>query len=174
MSPQDTLLILLAAFPLLVLVAALKDAATYTIPNWISLALLAAFVPAAVVGWWAEIPLSVIGVSLAVGVAALLAGMGMFAMGWIGGGDAKLLAATALWLGLPGLAPFLFWTAMAGGALSMFLIAARRYRAAPAGGGGEHWYSRLLTHGEPIPYGLAIAVGALAAFPYGALTTHAL
>jgi prepilin peptidase CpaA len=171
MSPQDTLLILLAAFPLLVLAAAFKDAATYTIPNWISLALVAAFVPAAAVGWWAEIPLSVIGVSMAVGFAALLAGMGMFAMGWIGGGDAKLLAASALWLGWPGLAPFLFWTTVSGGVLAMMLLVARRHGAQFVGSGAPIWLSRLFSREADVPYGVAIAFGALMAFKHGALAT---
>jgi len=35
-------------------------------------------------------PLPVIGLNLAVGLAGLILGMGMFALGWIGGGDAKL------------------------------------------------------------------------------------
>ena len=173
MSPQHLLLLTLIAFPVLVVVAAARDVRSYTIPNWISIALVGAFVPAAAAGLAAGMPAAAIAACAGVGGGALLAGIVLFTLRWIGGGDAKLLAAAALWVGLPGLTPFLFWTAMAGGALSMFLIAARRRRAAPAGG-GEHWYSRLLTHGEPIPYGVAIAVGALAAFPYGAMAQHAL
>ena len=173
MSPQHLLLLTLIAFPVLVLVAAARDVRSYIIPNWISLALVAAFVPAAAAALFAGAPVTTLAASVGVGGGALLAGIVLFTLRWIGGGDAKLLAAAALWVGLPGLAPFLFWTAMAGGALSMFLIAARRYRAQPAGV-GDQWYSRLLTHGEPIPYGLAIAVGALAAFPHSSLVAQAL
>jgi prepilin peptidase CpaA len=171
MSPQDILLILLAAFPLLVLVAAVKDATTYTIPNWISLALLAAFVPAAAAGWFAEVPLSVIGACVGVGFAALLVGMAMFAFGWIGGGDAKLLAACALWLGWSGLAPFLFWTTIAGGVMAAVLLVARRHGAQFVGGGAPMWVARLLDREAAVPYGVAIAFGALMAFRHGALAT---
>jgi len=171
MSPPDVLLILLAAFPLLVLVAAVKDAATYTIPNWISLALLAAFIPAAGVAWLAQVPWSVLAVCVGVGFAALMAGMAMFAFGWIGGGDAKLLAASALWLGLPGLAPFLFWTALAGGGLAMLLLVARYHGVQFLGPNAPSWLVRLFGRKADVPYGVAIAFGALMAFPYGALAT---
>ena len=90
--------LLLLIFPVLVITAALRDVTSYTIPNWISLALAAGFPLAALA---LGLPLSVIGVNLAVGAAALVAGMVMFSLGWIGGGDAKLFAAAGLWLGWP-------------------------------------------------------------------------
>ena len=171
MSPQDILLILLAAFALLVLFAAARDAATYIIPNWISLTLLALFVPAAGLAWVAQVPWSVLAVSAGVGFAALLAGMAMFAFGWIGGGDAKLLAASALWLGLPGLAPFLFWTAIAGGGLAAVLLVCRRHGVQFVGPNAPEWLARLFGAKADVPYGVAIAFGAMMAFPYGALAT---
>ena len=169
MSPQDLLPILLAVFPLLVLVAAVKDATSYTIPNWISLALLAGFVPAAAAAVMAGTPLAVIGLCAAVGAGALVAGVAMFAFGWIGGGDAKLMAASALWLGLGGLAPFLFWTTVAGGLLSAVLLVARRHGAQFVGDAAPAWVLRLLDLKAAVPYGVAIAFGALMAFPHGAL-----
>ena len=171
MSPQDLLLILLLAFPLLVLAAAVTDAATYTIPNWISLALAGAFVPAAAAAWWAEVPLSVIGLCVGLGFAALILGMAMFAFGWIGGGDAKLLAACALWLGWQGLAPFLFWTTVAGGVMAAALLVARRHGAQFVGSNAPTWLGRLFSRQADVPYGVAIAFGALMAFRHGALAT---
>ena len=171
MSAQDVLLVLLFAFPALVLVAAVKDAATYTIPNWISLALIAAFVPTAAVAWQAEVSLTVIGLCLVVGVFALLAGMAMFAFGWIGGGDAKLFAACALWLGWQGLAPFLFWTTISGGVMAAMLLVGRRHFAQLVGDNAPVWLTRLFSRTADVPYGVAIAFGALMAFRYGALAT---
>ena len=171
MSPQDVLLVLLLAFPALVLVAAVKDAASYTIPNWISLALVAAFVPAAAAAWQAEVAPAVIGVCVVVGLLALLAGMAMFAFGWIGGGDAKLFAACALWLGWQGLAPFLFWTTISGGVMAAMLLVARRHGAQFVGSNAPMWLSRLFSRTADVPYGVAIAFGALMAFRYGALAT---
>jgi prepilin peptidase CpaA len=154
--------LLAMVFPALVITAALKDATSYTIPNWISLALIGAFPFAALS---AGLPLQAVGVHLGVGAAALVAGMAMFAFRWIGGGDAKLFAAAALWLGFPAAMTFVVWTGLAGGVLALSLLAMRsmwlrRYAAA-----GPAWLARLAEPGENAPYGLAIAIGALAAFP---------
>jgi prepilin peptidase CpaA len=147
------------AFPALAIVAALRDATTMTIPNWISAALGLLFVPAAL---FAGLPMAALGWALAAGVAALLAGMAMFALGWIGGGDAKLFAACALWLGLAATPVFLLITALAGGALAVLLLGARKFSHALT---GPAWVERLLKPGGDVPYGLAICVGALFAFP---------
>ncbi len=153
---------LLSLLPILAILAALSDLTSYTIPNWISVALAGAFALLAVA---IALPLPVIGVHVVVGLASLLAGMGMFAAGWIGGGDAKLLSACCLWFGWPGGREFLLDTALAGGAFAFFLILARGQLARlylPAQTG---WMGRLTTPGEPAPYGVAIALGALIAFP---------
>jgi prepilin peptidase CpaA len=149
-------------FPVLVIVAALKDATSFTIPNWLNASLVAAFFLAAPV---AGASLGLIGVNLGVAVGGLVAGMAMFALGWIGGGDAKLFAAVSLWLGWPAVISFLAGATLAGGALALLLLAVRTPLArahVPAFGG---WVDRLTTPGEPAPYGVAIACGALAAFP---------
>lgn len=153
-------------FPVLVVTAALRDATSYTIPNWISLALVAAFAPAAFAH---GLPLPQMGLHAAVGAAALFAGMAMFALGWIGGGDAKLFAAAGLWLGWPAVIPFVMVTAIAGGALAVLLLAVRSSILQPLLTTGPAWLGRLATRGENVPYGVAICVGALVAFPQSAL-----
>ena len=157
------LILSVLAFPVLVVTAAARDIASYTIPNWISLALVATFVPAAGVALAAGAPLPDLLLCVGVGAAALVACIVLFTLGWIGGGDAKLIASSALWLGWSALTPFLFWTALSGGIISAVLIIVRR-RPVEAG-----TTPRLLTKGEPVPYGLAIAAGALAAFPQSVL-----
>jgi prepilin peptidase CpaA len=152
---------LLFAFPLLVVIAALKDITTFTIPNWISIALVAAFYPAALA---AGLPLGVIGMCTLVGVGALVVGMAMFAVNWVGGGDAKLLAAVALWLGWPALLPFLLATALAGGALAIILLQMRSAMLKSYMERGPAWVSRLATSPDA-PYGLAIAIGGLITLP---------
>lgn len=159
---------LLMIFPALAIVAALKDVTSYTIPNWISLALIAAFFPTALVSgatWPA------IGLCLAIGVGGLLLGMGMFAAGWIGGGDAKLFAASALWIGWPAAVPFMLATGLAGGALTFGILALRSGWLEPVLAGGPAWLRKLGAQGGDIPYGVAIAAGALATFPQGALAS---
>jgi prepilin peptidase CpaA len=94
----------------------------------------------------------------------LVVAAGMFALGWLGGGDAKLMTAAALWLGLKGLAPFVIFTGLAGGALALALLGLRSAWLRPYTQAGPSWARRLATPGESAPYGVAIAVGALAAF----------
>jgi prepilin peptidase CpaA len=156
---------LLTAFPLLVVAAALTDAASFTIPNRISALLVVTFVPAALA---LGVPLGEMGVHAAVFIAALLVGMGLFAAGWVGGGDAKLLAAASVWLGLQAMPVFLIATALAGGALSVLLMNIRASWLQPYLARGPAWFARLATPGADVPYGVAIAVGALAAFPHSA------
>jgi prepilin peptidase CpaA len=158
--------LLLLVFPALVITAALRDVVSYTIPNWISVALAAAFPVAALAQ---GLPLPTLGLDLAIGVAALAAGMAMFALRWIGGGDAKLFAAAALWLGWPAIMSYLAFTAIAGGALAVGLLGLRSPMLRGYVLSGPAWFSRLAEPGENVPYGVAIAIGALAAFPASAL-----
>lgn len=163
-----------AIFPAMVIVAALRDTTTMTIPNWLCAAGALAFLPVALVS---GMGVGMAGVSLAVGLGALVAGIAMFAAGWIGGGDAKLFAVCGLWLGWQEMAPFVLWTAVAGGALAVSLLWARRL-ATHLPTTGPAWFNRLLTPGGDVPYGIAIALGALATFPESPLiaalhSTHA-
>ncbi|MGH7028114.1 A24 family peptidase [Brevundimonas sp.] len=154
-------LVLLSVLPVLVIVAGLHDLTTMKIPNWLSGLLIVGFFPAALA---LGLPLTTTAVSVGVALAALVVGAGMFALNWIGGGDAKLMAAASLWLGLSGLVPFLLYTALAGGGLCLVLLTARgRLQAYALNAPG--WVSRLMAPKGDIPYGVAIAVGALLAYP---------
>ncbi len=161
MSPEIVKTLVLCTFAGLVIGAAVKDISTFTIPNWISIALTVAFVPAALA---VGVSVPTIGISFAIGLAALVLAVGMFALGWIGGGDAKLMAAAAVWVGLRGIGPYAVYTGLAGGALALALVALRSAWLRPLAEAGPGWARRLATPGESAPYGVAIAVGALAAF----------
>ncbi len=165
--PVAVHLMLVSIFPAALIGAALRDATSYTIPNWLSAALAIAFFPTA---WAIGLSPAIVGQSAALGCAALAGGVAMFAAGWIGGGDAKLLAAASVWLGLPAIAPFLVFTALAGGALACALMVLRGAPLPVAR--GPAWVSRLLKPKGDVPYGVAIAIGALAAFP-SSLVFHA-
>ncbi|MBX3478722.1 MAG: prepilin peptidase [Brevundimonas sp.] len=154
-------LLLLAVMPALVIVAGLRDLTTMTIPNWISGVLIVAFFPAA---FAAGLDLSTMAAHVGVALAALVVGAGMFALRWIGGGDAKLIAAACLWLGVTGSGMFLLWTGLMGGVFCLVLIFARFY-ARPYMVGVQGWLPRLMEPKGDIPYGVAIAAGALMAFP---------
>lgn len=150
------------AFPALVLFAAARDAAAFTIPNSIPLALLAIFPAAA---FAARLPLPAAGLHLAAGAAVLVAGMVMFALRWMGGGDAKLFAAVALWTGWTALPTFLLGAALAGGVLAGALMLLRSSALRTLVLSGPRFLVRLAEPGEGAPYGVAIAAGALWAFP---------
>jgi prepilin peptidase CpaA len=147
----------LAIYVLALVAAGLSDLVRYEIPNALCLALVAGFALFAV-----SLPLAVTAWHVAAGVAVLAAAALCFAFRIFGGGDAKLLAAAALWVGWPNLASFILVTAIAGGILGAILLALRRFApAAPA----ERWYGRLLARGEGVPYGIAIAVAGLMLLP---------
>jgi prepilin peptidase CpaA len=141
--------------------AATYDVLTLTIPNWISLVLIALFPLLALAAGlsWPEI-----GWHAAIGVIALSAGIAAFAFGIVGGGDAKLFAAVALYMGPLAIAPYVLAVAIAGGVLAMLFMVLHAPRI-------EEWTRHLpvLTHivsrGLAIPYGVAIVAGGLIATP---------
>lgn len=159
---MDILILLtLAVMPALTIIAGLKDITSMTIPNWISATLVVGFFPAAFVVGLA--PLTIL-THVGVGVAALLVAMGLFALRIFGGGDAKLMAATCLWMGMAGTGPFVIWTAVIGGLFGLILLLARQH-AQPLVVGAPAWVGALMQPKGDIPYGVAIAAGALMAYP---------
>lgn len=156
--------LLIIVFPAVMVFAGVMDLLTMTIPNRVSIALVAAF---AVVAIWSGAPLDVILIKhVALATAVLAAGIVMFSLGWMGGGDAKLLAAGALWIGYDLLLQFLVLVSLLGGALALIILAYRR--AVPSGAmmaPVPGWAQRLHTHGTGIPYGIAISGAAVAVYP---------
>jgi prepilin peptidase CpaA len=155
-----TLYPLVFVFPFAMAFAAATDLLTMTIPNRLSLGLAAAFLLIAPLAGlsWPDI-LS----HLAAGSLMLLAGILLFSLGWVGGGDGKLLAVASLWLGFEPMVMFLGYVAILGGVLALLILA---YRSSPAGAFPlPNWALRLHEKGEGMPYGIAIAAGALAIYP---------
>lgn len=140
---------------------ACSDARSLRIPNTLSLALLVAFVPTALV---AGLSLEGIAWHLGVAVAVLAVGFALFAFGLFGGGDAKLLAACALWVGYEQIFWFLGAVVLVGGVLSVFVILLRKGL-----GMWPTWLVRsakgLFEQNKAVPYGIAIAAGALIVLP---------
>lgn len=150
--------LLCLAFPLLMIYAAWHDVSTMTIPNWVSIVLAAMFIPAAMV---AGLPLDQIGMHLVFGAIVLVVCAGLFYLNVFGGGDAKVIAAASLWMGLGASAPFVMGMAIAGGALAAVLIVLRRMTFETK----QPWLARLKSPEEGAPYAVAIAIGALLAAP---------
>jgi prepilin peptidase CpaA len=158
MIAQILLLILL---PALLAAAAGWDLASFTIPNFLSFALVLAFVLFAL-----ALRLSPMGAGLHLlaGAIGLLIGFGLFVFGYIGGGDAKLYAGIALWLGPHDLLPYTFSAALLGGLLAVTLLLLRQLPL-PAGLARLGWVVRLHDQRAGIPYGVALAAAALAVLP---------
>lgn len=130
-------------------IAAYRDIAARTIPNWLCLVtglagLLAAAYPFDLFGW--SLHLAHLAVALAIG-------MGLFAVGWWGGGDAKFFAAAAAWFPISAFFQLLLWTSAAGLLLVLGVFAAR---------GGK--LRRRGTESKGLPYGVAIAAGMIVTF----------
>jgi prepilin peptidase CpaA len=160
-----TELALLTIFPLLVSLAGASDLLTMTIPNRVSVLLAAGFVTC---GLLVGLAPSDAALHLASAVLVLAVGFGMFAAGWIGGGDAKLAAAIALWFGFGSLLDFLLTAMIAGGALTLIILALRRLPL-PAFALGWTWASRLHDRRTGVPYGIALAAAALLVYPSSTL-----
>ena len=152
--------VVFAVFILGQLAAAYKDALTMTIPNWISVLIFFSFLvmtPFVWQGWM------VFGEHMLVGVSVFLFGFTVFALGWLGGGDAKLMAATAFWGQWSDLIYYVFYTTMAGAVLAIFILAGRKYM--PRAVLSADWIYRLVKDQKQMPYGLALAFGAIVTLP---------
>lgn len=151
----------LLLFPGLMAYAAISDLFTMTISNRISLVLIAGF---ALLAGFSGLPLHDIMSHLGAGATVLVVAFACFALGWIGGGDAKLAAATGLWFGFDHLLDYLVYASVFGGALTLLLIQFRQWPL-PYALGSQVWLMRLHHKETGIPYGIALAVGALMIYP---------
>lgn len=148
-------------FPILMAFAACSDLLTMRISNKLVALVIAGFaVLALVVG----LTSAAIGMHLAAGVLVLAVTFAMFAMGWIGGGDAKLTAAIAIWMGFDLMLPFLLYASVLGGGLTLLLLIGRRY-ALPGPLLKAGWLVRLHHPKTGVPYGIALAIAAMLVYP---------
>jgi prepilin peptidase CpaA len=151
----------LLLFPALMAFAAASDLFTMTISNRVSLALVAGFVVLALLtGMGLHDILSHVGA----GAAVLAVAFACFALGWVGGGDAKVAAGAALWFGFGHLLNYLVYASLFGGALTLLLLQFRQWPL-PYALAGQTWLLRLHAKESGIPYGIALAIGALMIYP---------
>jgi prepilin peptidase CpaA len=147
----------LLLFPLLMAYAASSDLLTMRISNELVLLLVVGFFVAALA---AQLPLDQIGMHLIGALIVLACAFAFFSFGWIGGGDAKLAAATTLWLGFAIMLPYLVYAALLGGALTLSVPALRRWPL-PAMLGRIKWIDRLHDRKQGVPYGIALAAAGI-------------
>jgi prepilin peptidase CpaA len=151
----------LLIFPVLMAYAASSDLLTMRIANWLVILVVLAYVALAAltqIGW------DQIGWAAVAAVAVLAVAFAFFAFGWIGGGDAKLAAATALWIGLSYMLQYLIYAALLGGALTLIILAFRRYPL-PGWLSRYKWIDRLHDPKSGVPYGIALAIAAILVYP---------
>jgi prepilin peptidase CpaA len=151
----------LLLFPAMMAFAASTDLFTMTISNRVSIILAAGFVLLAALQ---GMPLVDIGSHFAAGFLVLAVGFVFFSRGWIGGGDAKLAAATALWLGWGHLYEYLLYASLLGGALTLLILEFRK-RSLPPMLASRAWVVRLHEPAGGVPYGIALATAALLVYP---------
>ena len=151
----------LLLFPALMAFAASSDIFTMTISNRISALLAVAFFAMALA---LDLPAEMIAWNLACGAAMLALTIVLFAFGWIGGGDAKLATATALWLGWSNLLDYGATASVLGGLLTIAIIQLRRMQF-PAWLMSNDWFARLHARGNGVPYGVALAAAGLLVYP---------
>ena len=151
----------LLLFPAMMAFAASSDLITMTISNRVSLILVGSFFLLAVMS---GMPLADMGMHLGAAAVVLAVTFVFFARGWIGGGDAKLAAATALWFGFDQLPNYLIVASLLGGVLTLAIM---RFRLMPLPSwlAGQAWAERLHRMDTGIPYGIALAIAALLIYP---------
>lgn len=148
-------------FPALIAFAAASDLLTMTISNRVSLLLIIGFF---VMAGLSGMPLHDVGMHVGAGLTVLVLAFACFAFGWIGGGDAKIAACVGLWFGFPHLLNYLTYTSLFGGALTLLLLQFRQWPL-PYALGSQEWLQRLHGRNNGIPYGIALAMGALMIYP---------
>jgi prepilin peptidase CpaA len=151
----------LLLFPALMAFAAASDLFTMTISNRVSLALLAGFLVLALL---TGMGLHDILLHLGAGATVLAIAFTCFAMGWVGGGDAKVASGAALWFGFGYLLDYLLYASLFGGALTLLLLQFRQWPL-PYPLAGQPWLLKLHAKESGIPYGIALAIGALMIYP---------
>jgi prepilin peptidase CpaA len=153
--------VVLLLFPALMAFAACSDFLTMTISNRVALALIGGFFVAALMtGMGTAAVVS----HVSAGLVVLVLGFACFARGWIGGGDAKLAAGTALWLGFDHAFAYLLWASVFGGILTVAVVYFRTMPL-PQSLERQDWALRLHKLDAGIPYGIALAVAALMIYP---------
>ena len=149
--------IALLLFPVAMALAASSDLLTMRISNKLVLFLVASFFVVAIA---INLPLQQFAMHVTCALVVLAVGFALFALRWIGGGDAKLAAATTLWLGFGLTLPYLVYAAALGGVLTLLILALRRMPLTPFLA-RYRWLERLHDRKSGVPYGIALAIAGL-------------
>ena len=152
---------ILVIFPLCLAVSAFSDMLTMTIPNRVSLLLLISF---PVIAFFAGLSVYDIAMNFAAGLTVFAVVFALFALNVMGGGDAKLLATSAIWFGFhPSLMEYLIYVGLLGGFLTISILELRSHTNSILGMGLPIPTPLLMA--KKVPYGIAIGIAGILAFP---------
>ena len=155
--------IIFVVFAFAMIFAAISDLLTMTIANRVSLLLIATF---AMVAPFTGMDMITYATHFAVAFGVLIVTFIVFATGGMGGGDAKLLSATALWCGFnQSLLEYLLVSAVLGGWLTIALVFYRGTYVAEVAGERFQFLQRLGDKTVGVPYGIALGAAALLTAP---------
>jgi len=157
--------IALLFFPVAMAIAASSDLLTMRISNKLVLLLTVAFF---IVAISINLPLQQFAMHVLCALIVLAVAFGLFALRLIGGGDAKLAAATTLWLGFGMTLPYLAYAALFGGVLTILILVVRGIPLNPALA-RMGWLARLHNKRSGIPYGIALAVAGITVYSNSAI-----
>lgn len=162
---------ILVIFPFSMAFAAISDLLSMTIANRVSIVLVAGF---ALLAPLAGLDLTAIGWHFAAGSVVLAVTFTLFAIGGMGGGDAKLLAASALWMGFgPSLLEYLVLSTVLGGFLTVLILGYRK-SAWSSLTGSNIFLRNFADQRLGIPYGIALGIGGLIVYPESPLVQAAM
>ncbi|UGX85284.1 A24 family peptidase [Phyllobacterium meliloti] len=154
---------ILIVFPFAMAFAGVSDLLSMTIQNRVSVILLVSF---AVLAPLTGMPWDIFGLHFAAGGAVLAVTFLLFATGTMGGGDAKLMTSTAVWIGWNmELAGYLLILSLLGGALTLAILRYRSSHLAIVYAGRFNFMQRLAQKNEGVPYGVALGAAGLMVFP---------
>jgi prepilin peptidase CpaA len=154
--------LIFVVFPFCMVYAAISDMLSMTIANRVSAILLLTF---ALVAPFTGMEWSTYAWHFAAGGIVLVGAFGLFALGGMGGGDAKLLTATAVWMGFDNqLLGYLINSAFLGGLLTLCILF---YRWSPLSvhTGRNVFFRQFANEKSGVPYGIALGIGGLMAYP---------
>ena len=154
-------LLIIGIFPGTMALAALTDLFFMRVPNSLVFLLAAGFF---IVGPLVGLEMSDIGIHAATALAALALCLSLFALGWVGGGDVKLFAASCLWLGPEYIVAYSLLAAAIGMSLTILVLFCRGLPL-PGALASQGWLVRLHSPKEGVPYGIALAAAGLLLYP---------
>ena len=144
------------------MIAGVSDYFTLKIPNWLNLAIAVSVIPFVIM---ADMPMEIFAWHVVAGILTFIVAYIMFAFGIFGGGDAKMVAACALWIGWDSMFNFSVYIVIAGGILGLALTA-WKWLAAKKDDAGFAWAQGFLAEKKlQLPYGIAIAASGVIVFP---------